>query len=428
MLFAVFLMLAVSTIIWKRILPPIEAIAHGMEAFSSEATSIDIKYNKNDELGDLARTFTRMTARLEKYQSLSNERIMRSTAALQSILNHSPDAFFILTENQKPVYSSPKAEELLSDSTIKHSFPPEMSARFKTSLETNEASLSRNFNEAIRLVVQDTERWFLVQAFPLTIPVSDLSQGSNDSNDHNLAVILQDVTLLKLADSLRKDLIATVSHELKTPITSARMSLYLLLEETLGPINEDQKELLETARDDVNRQLSTIEGLVDLSRIESDAGKLKLSHFKIADVIKESIKSHLEIAKSYKVEIHYAIPVEPISIEADRNGINIAINNLLVNAVKYSGPNKQVWISSSVSDERLKVSVRDNGNGMDADTLSTVFEAYARGTPSESKADGTGLGLKITKDIVDNHGGQIGCYSQPGEGSEFFFEIPVAQA
>lgn len=425
MLVAIMLTLAISSVVWLRIIRPIEQITEGMEQFSSDSEGLDIKYWEDDELGYLSRSLEGMTARLKEYQDLTNKKLIRSTSALRSILDHSPDAFFILPESLVPIYTSPSAKKLVQDSDLENGFPPDVETMFRDSLAGSDPSYSKELRDAVRIPVAGEEKWFLVHTFPIDIPDAEDFNYEHALDLHNVAVILQDVTLLKLSDSLRKNLIATVSHELKTLITSARMSLYLLLEQQLGPLNESQLELVETARDDVNRQLATIEHLLDLSRVEEHVGELKLSDFSIDSLIQESLNAHAELARSYQQALNYKEPEQAILVRADKDKIRIVLNNFIVNAIKYSGEGKQIEIHLSTSKDHCRVEVKDNGDGMNEKTVRAVFDGALEAQASKT-IKSAGLGLKIAKDIMDTHSGQIGCKSKEGTGSTFFFDILLA--
>lgn len=424
MFVAIALTLAVSTILWRRIIRPIEAIYEGLEQYDSDSERLEIDYKENDELGKLARSVEGMTARLKEYQELTNQKLIRSTSALRSILDHSPDAFFILSDAFVPIYSSPSAQRMFEQSALKDAFPSVAQEKFRVALETHEPQLSKELKDAIRLNVAGEEKWYLLHAFPIDAPDADDFSYQHEHSADSVAAIFQEVTLLKLSDSLRKNLLATVSHELKTPITSARMSLYLLLEQQLGKLNEDQVELVETARDDVNRQLATIEHLLDLSRIEEKIDALELTEFTVSSLVEESMQAHTELAHSYEVSLQYTPPESPIVLRADKEKLRIALNNFVVNAIKYSGAGNCVRIAVQSSEARCRVEVIDSGPGMDEATVRSIFDAYTRGNDSGA-IKGTGLGLKISKDIIDSHGGEIGCQSSPGKGTTFFFELPL---
>ncbi len=424
MLIAIVLTLAISTILWRRIICPIEAISHGMEDFGSDSERLDIEYNENDELGKLARSLEGMTFRLKEYQELTNEKLIRSTSAIRSILDQSPDAFFIFSEELEPTYFSPSASHLYSQSTLKDQLPNEVRELLLKTIETNEPQLSKEMNDAIRISVAGEDKWYLVHAFPFDAPDSgDFSYQSTNAKP-SIAVIFQEATLLKLSDSLRKNLLATVSHELKTPITSARISLYLLLEQQLGELNSDQIELVETARDDVNRQLSTIENLLDLSRVEENTNELDISGFAVCDLVAESIDAHHDVATAHDVSLSYTAPESSIILQADKEKLRIVLNNLVVNAIKYSGAGRTVEIRAFQQEDFCRVEVSDQGPGMDPETVNTIFDAYTRGDATGA-VKGTGLGLKISKDIIDAHLGEIGCISKLDAGSTFFFELPL---
>jgi signal transduction histidine kinase/HAMP domain-containing protein len=417
--------LLASTLLWQRIFRPIEELTSGMEAFNADSKPLNIAYKARDELGELSRSFERMTTRLQALQQLNSQKLMRSTAALRSILEHSPDAFFIISAQGIPTYSNPIATELLNESSLRHGFPDTISALFKRALDEKKPIFTQDFKDAIRITTKETDRWFLVQAFPINIPSEDLED--DEATTTSVAAFFQNVTGLKLSNSLREDLIATVSHELKTPITSARMSLYLLLEESLGPLNETQKELLETARDDVNRQLSTIEHLLDISKIEADNNNLQFTRFNVTDLIHETVTAHAELASASDIRLDWQRPEHSIQIEADRKCIGIVLNNFVINAIKYSGHGKQIEIQSTLNKDYVTISVKDNGPGIDTTELDVIFDAYTRTTQTKT-IKGTGLGLKISKDLIEKHSGKIGCHSVPGEGSTFFVELPLSQS
>jgi signal transduction histidine kinase len=424
MLVAIGLTLFISTLLWLRIIRPIEEISEGIEDFSNDSDPLDVDYQCHDELGKLARNLEGMTRRLTQYHELTNQKLLRSTNALRSILDHSADAFFILSGSLKPVYASPSADRLLTDSKLKDGFSEDLKSQFMFTLKENEAHISKELIDAVRIPVAGEDRWYLVNSFPIDALDVDDDSFAQEGGGRNVAAIFQEVTLLKLSDSLRKNLLATVSHELKTPITSARMSLYLLLEQQLGPLNEDQLELVETARDDVNRQLATIEHLLDLTRVEGNVDSLKYGEFRISALVEESFQAHHDLSASYQVRLNYTPPAEPIWVNADKDELRIVLNNFVVNAIKYSGNGKQVDVTVKSGKKHCRVDVRDNGPGLSEDNVHSIFDAYQRGDDQKA-VKGTGLGLKISKDIIDAHKGQIGCSSKLDEGTTFFFEVPL---
>jgi|GEM_PF-1993185 len=424
MLVAIGLTLFISTLLWLRIIRPIEEISEGIESFSKDSGSLNVDYQSRDELGKLARNLEGMTRRLTQYHELTNQKLLRSTSAIRSILDHSADAFFILSGRLKPVYASPSADRLLTDSKLKDGFSEDLKSQFMFTLQENEARISKELIDAVRIPVAGEDRWYLVNSFPIDAPDVDDDSFAQEGGGRNVAAIFQEVTLLKLSDSLRKNLLATVSHELKTPITSARMSLYLLLEQQLGPLNEDQLELVETARDDVNRQLATIEHLLDLTRVEGNVDSLKYTEFRISALVEESFQAHHELSASYQVRLNYTPPAEPIWVNADKDKLRIVLNNFVVNAIKYSGSGKQVDVSVKSGEKHCRVDVSDNGPGLSEDNVRSIFDAYSR-CDQQKAVKGTGLGLKISKDIIDAHKGQIGCTSKLDEGTTFFFDVPL---
>lgn len=426
MVCSIVLTLFISTILWKRILRPIEEITEGMRQLGSDDLSIHLTYRGNDELGRLAQTFEKMAHRLAAYRRLSDQKLLRSTSALRKILDHSPDAFFLISRDLHATYSSPRGQELLQSNEFDGQFPDKIKDIFRHTLDTHEPMFSKELKSAIQLKINGEDRWMLIHSFPFDVPTASASFNESDMEPESLAAVFQDVTLLKLSDRLRSNLIATVSHELKTPLTSARMSLYLLLEGQVGPLNADQTDLLETARDDLNRQLATIQNLLDLSRIEDAANRISISEFDLVGLVNASIRTHREISESHGVRLSWDAPESSILIEGDQHRLGIVLNNFVVNAIKYSGTGTTARIVIETFDQTCRVSVKDEGPGMSEEATRSVFSAYVRGNEL-NKVEGSGLGLSIAKEIVEAHHGQIGCTSRIDEGSCFFFEIPIRQ-
>jgi signal transduction histidine kinase len=216
---------------------------------------------------------------------------------------------------------------------------------------------------------------------------------------------LQDVSRLRLLDQVKSNLVATASHELKTPLTSVRLAVHLLLEETVGPLTPKQMELLLDARENSERLLAMVNNLLDLARLEQGSRQL--------DVKQETPQSLLQTAD-----------MPSVAVDAPRLGH--ALRNLVDNAMTYTERGGRITLAASADADAVTLSVSDTGIGISREHLPHVFEKFFR-VPGQSRGTGTGLGLAIVNEIVSAHGGTITCESEPGAGTVFRIRLPTMQ-
>ena len=244
-------------------------------------------------------------------------------------------------------------------------------------------------------------------------------------NTLGAAVLLLDVTRFRLLDQVKSDLVATVSHELKTPLTSIRLVVHLLLEETVGSLTPKQAELLLDARDNTERLLATINNLLDLARIEE--GRVKLE--RVPEPPQALLRCAAEAIKPRADDKQVALTVEapddlpPVAVDVGRMGHALA--NLLDNALAHTERGGRITLGAARSDRAVVLSVADTGAGIPPEHLPHLFERFYR-IPGRSPEAGTGLGLAIVREIVTAHGGDITCESRQGEGTTFRITLPAA--
>jgi two-component system, NtrC family, sensor histidine kinase KinB len=238
-------------------------------------------------------------------------------------------------------------------------------------------------------------------------------------------VVLQDVTRLRLLDQVKSNLVATASHELKTPLTSIRLAVHLLLEEAVGPLTPKQMELLLDARENSERLLAMVNNLLDLARLEQGSRQLDVRPVSPEKLLQAAADAVRHRADDKGVEIVVSAPpgLPPVAIDAARLGH--ALRNLLDNALTYTDRGGRITLSASSDSEAMTLSVADTGIGIPADHLPHVFEKFFR-VPGQSRGTGTGLGLAIVNEIVVAHGGTISCESQPEVETVFRLRLPLS--
>ena len=219
-------------------------------------------------------------------------------------------------------------------------------------------------------------------------------------------------------------MVSTVSHELKTPLTSVQMAVHLLLEEAVGPLNSKQIELLLAARQDSARLLSMVNDLLDLTRIEQGRVRLEVRRCDPSDLVRDA-QTRFEVrAQDARVELDDDAQSGLPQVLVDRDRIDHVFDNLIGNALDHTQAGGMVRISAKPLDGVVEFTVSDNGEGIPADHLPRIFDKFYR-VPG-SRRGGAGLGLAIAREIVTAHGGQIDVTSQPDRGTTFTFTLPTA--
>jgi signal transduction histidine kinase len=272
-----------------------------------------------------------------------------------------------------------------------------------------------SFEKAIPVRIGDYEAFLL----PRVIGMRDES-----GNMFGAALVLQDVTRFRLMDELKTNLVSTVSHELKTPLTSIRMGLHLLLEERIGPLNPKQLELLVAAREDSERLLRIINDLLDLARLESGHTRQRLEVVSPRTLIDDALPNLLSLAEANDLRLVTEVAPDLPEVAVDSRQINHVFSNFVSNATRFSKAGEDVVLSVKAIGKTVRFSVLDHGPGIPKEFQPRVFERFFR-IPGTEESHGVGLGLAIAKEIVVSHGGSIGLQSTPGEGSEFYFDLPV---
>ncbi len=251
-----------------------------------------------------------------------------------------------------------------------------------------------------------------------------------------LAIIIEMVTLygnlsrtaeeLAQLNRLKDDFLATVSHELKTPLTTIKGFVSVILSGEVGPLNEQQHNFLTVTDQSVNRLTNLISNLLDLSRLN---GKVEMEFQKVdlAELVRSSVSTIQLKARESKVSIANSTSKVLPHVQADTRWITQVIDNLLINAIKYAGAGANVLVSGTDKGEAVVICVEDNGPGIPAEEQKMVFDKFYRGRTSANQVPGTGLGLAISKSVVEKHGGKIWVESKPGKGAKFFFALPVSK-
>lgn len=256
--------------------------------------------------------------------------------------------------------------------------------------------------------------------FPAEASISKLKLG----NETVYTVYLQDVSDRKQIERMKNEFISVVSHELRTPLTSIHGSLGMLASGLLKPESEQSQRLLQIATDSTERLVRLINDILDIERIESGRVKMSKQTCNAADLITEAFNVIQPLAETAGITL--SVTKLSVNVWVDSDRIVQTLTNLLSNAIKFSKPDTTVWLEAQKREKEVLFIVKDNGRGIPEDKLEIIFERFQQLDASDARRqDGTGLGLAICKSIIQQHNGNIWVESNLGEGSTFYFNIPL---
>jgi NtrC-family two-component system sensor histidine kinase KinB len=427
MLFALVGSAAVASLIAvaasRAILEPIRAVTRGARAMARGDLDQVVPSTTRDELGELADAFNAMARTIREFRQAGTARLLRAQQTAQATIDSFPDPVIVVDPAGAVERANPAARRILgvapTEESIPWTPPPLLRGPLAEVLGGQGDPRPIGLEHALSYRDDGQERFFL----PRVLEIRDQGQGLLGA-----AVVLTDVTRFRLLDQLKSDMVSTVSHELKTPLTGVQMTVHLLLEEVVGPLNAKQVELLLAAREDSDRLLAMINDLLDLTRIEQGRVRLDLKPTAPADLIAEAIERFESKARDVGVELKGAVDFGLSPVPVDRDRASHVFDNLIGNALAHTprGGSVRVWARAAPVGG-IAFGVEDTGEGIAPGPLERVFEKFYR-VPGFKSSGGAGLGLAIAREIVEAHGGRIEALSQPGRGTTFVFNLPTAPA
>jgi len=230
----------------------------------------------------------------------------------------------------------------------------------------------------------------------------------------------------KKLDRIKREFTAVVSHELRTPITSVRGALKLVQSGTLGELNSDQKNMLDIADRNSERLIELANSILDVEKIETGKFDIIFSDVDLMELVQEAIALNQMYAQEFNVTFELVTKPGKFIVAGNSERLTQVITNLLSNAAKFSHPGAAVEIDVSSKNSQVRVSVKDHGKGIPLDFHERIFEKFTQSDSSDAReVSGSGLGLNISKEIIELHNGSINFESIPGKGLTFYFELPL---
>jgi NtrC-family two-component system sensor histidine kinase KinB len=369
----------------------------------------------NDEIGALAAAFNKLSSKLRAYRQITADQILQARQMTEITFSAFPDAILALSVDGKIDFANPAAAELLKRLDSQDGLALRIQEEAQNVLRGAPDYIPTSFEKAVPIRINDHEAFLL----PRVIGMRDES-----GNLFGAAVVLQDVTRFRLLDEVKTNLVSTVSHELKTPLSSIRMGVHLLLEEKIGLLNPKQLELLLAAREDSERLLRMINDLLDLARLESGQTRQRFEIISPRTLIKNAASDLKPLVEANDARLVTDIAPKLPDVAVDLRQIGHVFSNLVSNAARYSRPGEDVVLSAKPIGDIVRFTVLDHGPGIPKEFQSRIFERFFR-IPGTQDSTGVGLGLAIAREMIVSQRGSIGLESTSGKGSEFYFDLPA---
>ncbi len=403
----------------NNIANPIKELTESIRQIANKNYSERVHFMNHNEFGDLAKSFNTMAEKLKEYHDSNLYKLSFEKKRLETLINNMHDPIIGLDNQGKVLFVNDEALKIIGMKS------EEVIGELATTLALrNDLMKSLIINDLestkahpMKIFADGKESYFDKEKVTIAITPT----GEDEAINIGEVIILRNITLFKELDFAKTNFIATVSHELKTPISSIKLSLQLLEKPNTGTINEEQKQLIDSIKDDSQRLLKITGELLDLAQLETGNIKLNIgqcSPYKVIDYAIEAVKVQAE-----QKQIELIIETEPnlVDIKADSEKTTWVMINFLTNAIRYSYEKSSITVKLKKEKNQIVFEVVDTGKGIDSHYKSKVFDKFFQ-IPGSHKS-GTGLGLSISKEFIEAQNGTIGVESELGLGSSFWFKL-----
>ena len=410
-------LVAVMLIFFTRrwILRPVQRLIRSADEIRRGNLDLVVPVDSHDEIGHLAESFNAMTVSLREFRRTDQARLLRIQRATQQAFDRLADAIAVADLDGKVEVSTESAKTVfgLRPGVSLADAPFGLAELFRGALREGRPYPPTSQRKVIQQFIGGEERFFRPEAVPIL---------TADQQPAGAILVLQDVTQLQHQNEMKTDVIRTVSHQLKTPLTSIRMAIHLLLEEKIGTLTEKQAELLVTAREDSDRLHTILNNLLDISRMESGKASFEFQDLSPQMLVMDALEPYRRTALDQGVTLAFDVRGSMAGVWVDRSRAGYIFGNLLTNALQHTPPGGKISVSAREEEDFVRFSVTDTGTGIPSQYLPRIFEPFFR-VPGRKNETGAGLGLAIAREIVEAHGGAIGVESQEGKGSMFSFTL-----
>jgi PAS domain S-box-containing protein len=409
----------------NNIADPIKELTASIKEIANKNYSERVHFMDHNEFGDLAKSFNTMAQKLEEYNSSNLYKLLFEKKRLETLINNMNDPIIgldnqglILFVNDEALkIIGMKSEDVLGKMASTLALTNDLMKSLIEKNSVNEANIRGQKTLPMKIFADGKESYFEKENINITIQPTGEDQMINIGD----VIILRNITPFKELDFAKTNFIATISHELKTPIASVKFSLQLLEKEQTGALNNEQKHLVESIKDDSERLLKITGELLELSQVETGNIQLnieKSNPYEIVHYATEAVKMQ---AEQKQIELDIEADENLPDIKADSEKTAWVLINFLTNAIRYSSEKSKITMRLKKDNMQISFAVIDTGKGIDNRYRSKVFDKYFQ-IPGSQKT-GTGLGLAISKEFIEAQGGTIGVESELGLGSTFYFKL-----
>ena len=388
---------------------PITSLSEGITEIANKNYTKRIYLKQHDEFGDLANAFNVMAGKLDEYESSNLAKIKFEKSRIETIINQMRDGIIGLDDKRNILFLNAVAEKLLGlkETDIVGKYAPDLALKndlMRTLLQ------DRQEKEELKIYADNKQSYFN----------RDVLNVKNSDQVIGKVIVLRNITPFHELNEAKTNFIATVSHELKTPISSIKMSAQLLNDERIGALNNEQKELSISIQDDAERLLKITGELLNMAQVETGNIQLKMQGTDPESIVQQSLSAVQFQAQQKNIQFQQKIQQGLPPINADAEKTTWVLINFITNAIKFSPEQSKIEISVFEKGDLVNFVVRDYGKGIDEKYQPKIFDRYFK-VPGTHERSGTGLGLAISKEFIEAQGGSIWVQSKVNEGSSFGF-------
>ncbi|EIY53719.1 sensor histidine kinase [Bacteroides nordii] len=405
----------------RSISKPILELKQGILEIANHNYEKRLDMKNSEEFREVADSFNRMAERLTEYRASTLADILSAKKFLEAIVNSINEPIIGLNTEREILFINNEALNVLNlkrENVIRRS-AEELSLKNDLLRRLIRELVSPGDKKEPLKIYADNKESYFKAAY---IPINNTNADKDEPHKLGDVILLKNITEFKELDSAKTTFISTISHELKTPISAIMMSLQLLEDKRVGMLNEEQEQLSKSIKDSSQRLLEITGELLNMTQVE--AGKLQMMPkiTKPIELIEYAIKANQVQADKFNIQIEVEYPEEKIGkLFVDSEKIAWVLTNLLSNAIRYSRENGRVVIGAQQEGDQIELYVQDFGKGIDPRYHQSIFDRYFR-VPG-TKVQGSGLGLSISKDFVEAHGGTLTVESELGKGSRFVIRL-----
>ena len=406
------------------IITPIEQLTRLIGRVAEGDYSQRLDESRRDEIGQLGLAFNHMSAELQRYRQSSLERLMANQRRTDFIINHLPDPLIVADAEWNVLFFNQAAQKVLGaePAQMHGKRLPEMAQRNDLLLRWMAPIINDETKDkttgTLSIVVDGKERYFEPGAFAIR-------EERDTFATIGYVLLLTDITHFKELDMAKTDFLATISHELKTPLSSIDLSLRLLRNTKTGSLTEGQKDVVDGIDQETKRLIRLVTELLNTSQIESGQLQLNIVSVRIVGIIQEAVEAVQTSAQEKQVEIDIQIQAELPKVFVDPEKTRWVLTNLLTNALKHTLPKERITIQANQISDHVQISVHNPGAPIPPEEQRNIFTRYYQADKTSSlHLPSSGLGLAICKQIIEAQNGRVWVESKVKDGATFSLTLP----